>query len=281
MTTVETALNEGIKKLNHLPYPHLEAQLILSEILECNRTYLIAYPEKNLPPLLYQKYQRWIDARALGKPLAYLTGEKEFYGLLFEVNESTLIPRDDTEIIIDAALERIPSNQSSNLLDLGTGSGAIAITLKKERPTLSVTAIDYQEETLAVAKRNAKRHQLSINFLKSDWFQSIPNSMKFDFILSNPPYIDPKDHLHLTGDGLKFEPLKALISDHSGYRDLFTIIESAPQYLAPSGGWLLLEHGYQQGETLRKKLALHHYQKIETIKDYGDNERVTLGFYSQ
>ncbi|PWD82964.1 peptide chain release factor N(5)-glutamine methyltransferase [Ignatzschineria cameli] len=277
--TIADAILEGKRLLAHLPSPQFEAELLLSYLLDRNRSYLIAFPEKALSSSMIEAYRQLLMRRAAGEPFAYISGEKEFYGLQFTVNQETLIPRDDTEVIVEAALERIPITVESafSLLDLGTGSGAIALAIKKYRPDIEVTAVDYYPQTLKVAAQNAQRNNLDIEFIESNWFSALPKA-SYHLILSNPPYIDPIDP-HLEGDGVKYEPKQALIAADKGLSDLFHLIENAPLYFKESG-WLLLEHGFDQGVILREKMAQVGYQSIETRQDYGGNDRVTLGFYS-
>ncbi len=277
--TIADAILEGKRLLAHLPSPQFEAELLLSYLLDRNRSYLIAFPEKALSSSMIEAYRQLLMRRAAGEPFAYISGEKEFYGLQLTVNEETLIPRDDTEAIVEAALERIPITVESafSLLDLGTGSGAIALAIKKYRPDIEVTAVDYYPQTLKVAAQNAQRNNLDIEFIESNWFSSLPKA-SYNLILSNPPYIDPIDP-HLDGDGVKYEPKRALIAENRGLSDLFYLIDNAPFYFKDAG-WLLLEHGYDQSQILQQRMAQKGYQSIETLQDYGGNDRVTLGFYS-
>lgn len=284
MITIQSALELGQEALSKLPSPKFEAELLLSFAMNVNRSTLIAFPERILSSEAERLFQTLLARRANGEPFAYITGEKEFYGLSFIVSDETLIPRDDTEVIVDTALSLIPAistlaenQQSFNLLDLGTGTGAIALAIKSMRPDINVTALDYYEGTLNIAKQNAIRNSLDITFLQSNWFSNAPKA-HFDMIVSNPPYIDPID-THLEGDGVKFEPKRALIADNHGLSDLYHLIETAPLYFRESG-WLLLEHGYDQKEALQAKMMECGYQEIKTHQDYGANDRVTLGFYS-
>ena len=276
--TIIDAILEGKRQLADLPSPQFEAELLLAYLLERNRSYLIAFPEKTLPPTVIEQYRQLLIRRAAGEPFAYISGEKEFYGLQFTVNQETLIPRDDTEIIVEAALELIPETieQPYSLLDLGTGSGAIAMAIKKYRPDIKVTAVDYYPQTLKIAAQNAQRNNLDIELIESNWFSALPKA-SYHLILSNPPYIDPIDP-HLNGDGVKYEPKRALIAEEKGLSDLFHLIENAPHYFKDAG-WLLLEHGFDQSRILQQKMAQKGYQSIETRQDYGGNDRVTFGFY--
>lgn len=277
--TIIDAILEGKAQLAHLPSPQLEAELLLSYLLKRNRSYLIAFPETKISPTVIAQYRQLLTRRAAGEPYAYICGKKEFYGLQLTVNEETLIPRDDTEVIVEAALERIPTTVESSfsLLDLGTGSGAIALAIKKYRPDIEVTAVDYYPQTLKVAEQNAERNHLDIEFIESNWFSALPKA-SYNLILSNPPYIDSIDP-HLDGDGVKYEPKRALIAENRGLSDLFYLIDNAPFYFKDAG-WLLLEHGYDQSQILQQRMAQKGYQSIETLQDYGGNDRVTLGFYS-
>ncbi len=277
---IEEALKIGKEALSTLPSPQFETELLLSYVLKVNRSYLIAFPEKKLDEDLITQFQTLLARRKNGEPFAYIAGEREFYGLSFIVNQETLIPRDDTEVIVDAALSLIPETLDVpfSLVDLGTGSGTIALAIKSIRKELNVTAVDYYPETLKVAEQNAENNQLDVHFIQSNWFENLPLAA-FDMIVSNPPYIDPVDH-HLEGDGVKFEPKRALIADQKGLSDLYHLIETAPKYLK-SSGWLLLEHGYDQREALQAKMAEQGYIKINTLQDYGNNDRVTLGYFEK
>lgn len=275
---IEDAIKLGKDTLQALPSPQFEAELLLSYLLKVNRSYLIAFPEKTLDTTTHSQYLALLERRKKGEPFAYIAGEQEFYGLSFIVNEETLIPRDDTEVIVDQALALIPSPlmDSFSILDLGTGTGAIALAIKSIRPDTTVTALDYYKETLKIAQKNADRNNLDVNFIESNWFSNAPNH-SFNLIVSNPPYIDPID-THLEGDGIKFEPKRALTADNRGLADLFHIIENAPNYFKDAG-WLLLEHGYDQKEALQSKMIECCYNKVTTIQDFGGNDRVTMGFY--
>lgn len=277
---IEEALKMGKEALSTLPSPQFEAELLLSYLLKVNRSYLIAFPEKALHEEIQTQYEILLKRRQEGEPFAYICGEREFYGLSLKVNQETLIPRDDTEVIVDAALSLIPEKLTTpfSLIDLGTGSGTIALAIKNMRQDVDVTAVDFYAETLKIAKHNAQEHQLDIHFIESNWFVNVPQKA-FDIIVSNPPYIDPIDQ-HLDGDGIKFEPKRALIADNSGLADLYHLIETAPLHFN-NKGWLLLEHGYDQKIPLQAKMQEMGYQEIKTLQDYGGNDRVTMGYYSK
>lgn len=279
---IEEALKIGKEALSALPSPQFETELLLSYVLKVNRSYLIAFPEKKLDEALITQFQTLLARRKKGEPFAYIAGEREFYGLSFIVNQETLIPRDDTEVIVDAALSLIPEtldiDTPFSLVDLGTGSGTIALAIKSIRKDIHVTAVDYYHATLKVAQQNAQNNQLDVQFIQSNWFENLPLAA-FDMIVSNPPYIDPVDH-HLDGDGVKFEPKRALVADQKGLSDLYHLIKTAPKYFK-SSGWLLLEHGYDQREALQAKMTEQGYTQVKTIKDYGNNDRVTLGYFEK
>ncbi len=220
------------------------------------------------------RYQAGIDKLATGVPLAYLTGVQAFYGRDFVVNEHTLIPRPDTELIVDIALELIDNTNKTNLdvLELGTGTGCIAISLAKHaRTRLNITASDICAQALTVARHNAERHAASIHFVLSDWFDGMDG--QFDMIISNPPYIRSDDE-HLSN--LTYEPITALIAGRDGLDDIKIITKQARTHLR-AGGYLLIEHGYDQKQAVQQLLQQHGYQNICTKKDHGNQDRVTLG----
>jgi release factor glutamine methyltransferase len=216
-----------------------------------------------------------IKARAQGTPVAYLTGRREFYSLNLKINEHVLIPRPETELLVDTALHAIRGLSAPRILDLGTGSGAIAIAIADNHDDARIVATDCSEHALQLASENAEQHLSgNILFVRSDWYSQL-GTRKFDLIVSNPPYIDPDDP-HLQRGDLRFEPRHALISEQQGYADLITIIAQAPLYLKP-GGQIILEHGYNQGEAVRKILKENDFTAIDTLKDLNKLERLTVG----
>lgn len=230
------------------------------------------------------KFKAGIKKMQQGIPLAYLTGHQAFWSLDFKVNAHTLIPRPDTEVLVEQVLEWIESNPIANnntskrLLDLGTGSGCIAISLAHElaRSSWQVIAVDLSAEALSVAQQNATDNQVdNVKFMQSSWYEALPSDaiQRFEVIVSNPPYIDEADE-HL--QGLKAEPISALSAPNKGLADIEHIVEQAPNYLQ-QGGLLAIEHGYDQGETVRALFNANGFEAIKTAKDYGGNERVTLG----
>lgn len=254
-----------------------EAEALLMFVLNQNRAYLRAFDEQVLNDETCSLFFELIHKRSQNIPFAYITGYKEFWGLALKVTPATLIPRPDTEIMIETALKKFNRYPPSCVIDLGTGSGAIACALKKEFPSAKVIASDISLAALGIAQTNAETHQLAIEFTQSAWFENIKHH-NIDLICSNPPYIAENDP-HLQQNGLNYEPFSALVAPNQGYQDLFTIIEQAPQFLA-TNGFLMLEHGYEQGAKVRHHFAQHHYKNIETIQDYGGNERITIGQYA-
>ena len=267
------------ENLNNDPYLNakVDVHLILQSITGKSKSQILAFSETKLDEQTLEKLTALLQRRATGEPMAYILGETDFWSLNLEVSTDTLIPRPDTEVLVEQALMRIPQKEQVAILDLGTGTGAIALALadelKKRGQKSRVLGVDLMPNAVALAQRNALRNQLpQVEFCQSSWFDNVAE--KFDLIVSNPPYIDPQD-AHLTQGDVRFEPLTALVSDEEGYKDLRHIIEQAPNYLH-SSGWLLLEHGWQQGEKVRSFFDNNLWEMVATVKDYGDNERVTL-----
>ncbi|WP_273382798.1 peptide chain release factor N(5)-glutamine methyltransferase [Actinobacillus porcinus] len=267
------------ENLNNDPYLNakVDVHLILQSVTGKSKSQILAFSETELDEQTLEKLTALLQRRATGEPMAYILGETDFWSLNLEVSTDTLIPRPDTEVLVEQALMRIPQKEQVAILDLGTGTGAIALALadelKKRGQKSRVLGVDLMPNAVALAQRNALRNQLpQVEFCQSSWFDNVAE--KFDLIVSNPPYIDPQD-AHLTQGDVRFEPLTALVSDEEGYKDLRHIIEQAPNYLH-SSGWLLLEHGWQQGEKVRSFFANNLWEMVATVKDYGDNERVTL-----
>ena len=251
-----------------------EVQLLLAQVLRVNRAWLIAHADEALSPDSYALYQHYFQRRLQAEPIAYIFGEKEFYGMVFKVTPDVLIPRPDTELLVESALSRIPVNSVMHILDLGTGSGAIAISVASLRPLAHVVAVDKSEAALAVAQANAVRLGVeNISFLASDWWQQLPGDAKFDIVISNPPYIAEQD-VHLLQLG--FEPASALTAGVTGLDDLRLIIASAPNYLNRAG-YLLLEHGYNQAHAVSSLLDAAGFVGVKVECDLGGVERVSLG----
>ena len=284
----------ALKKVNYSNVPGHWVTDWLLYVLQKSPSFLITDGDYQLTESEQIQFETGIAQMQSGTPLAYLTGKQAFWSLEFEVNEHTLIPRPDTEVLVERVLGWIDNNfpidntnnSPKRLLDLGTGSGCIAISLAHELATIypkqwQVTALDFSTEALAVAKRNAQLNAVSnIQFLHSDWFSVLKGSEAtekplFDVIVSNPPYVVDNDQ-HL--DKLKAEPLSALVAPDNGLGDIKQIADQARKHLT-HGGLLAVEHGYDQGELVRQIFTDFGYDQVETIKDYGGNDRVTWGVY--
>lgn len=257
----------------------LEARLLLEHLLQHPHAWLIAHGDETLTAPQQLQLAALLQRRLNGEPIAYILGQREFYGLTFKVTTDTLIPRPDTELLVDLALAHLPANSPCCLLDMGTGTGAIAVTLAHLRPQASIIATDRSEAALAVARDNAAQHAPGrINFLASDWFSALAGQ-HFDLIVSNPPYIINTDP-HLQQGDLRFEPASALASGTDGLDDLRQIISQAPTHLNP-GGWLLVEHGYDQQPACQLLFLQAGFSQITTHCDLGGQPRVTLGRKSE
>ncbi|MBL0540048.1 peptide chain release factor N(5)-glutamine methyltransferase [Aeromonas caviae] len=258
--------------------PRADADALLCHLLDCRRSYLMTWPEHELDAAQQATLAGWLARRLNGEPIAHLIGEREFWSLPLKVSPATLIPRPDTEVLVEQALARLPGGPCA-LLDLGTGTGAIALALKSERPDADVWAVDRMPAAAALARTNSAALGLPIEVRDGSWFAPLSDAPRFAMIVSNPPYIDGMDpHLH-EGD-VRFEPRSALVAEEQGLADIRLIVTQAPAHLVP-GGWLLLEHGWDQGEAVRQLLLQQGYVQVETVRDYGDNERVTLGRLAQ
>ncbi len=251
-----------------------EVQALLQAELGVSRAYLLAHPERVLTEQELSRYQASLQRRLQGEPLAYILGEREFYGLNFKVTPATLIPRPDTELLVELALARI-SSAGARVLDLGTGSGAIALSIAHGRPDVEVMAVDASEAALSVAQENAGRLRIrNASFVLGDWFAAL-GGMRFDLIVSNPPYIAANDR-HLAQGDLRFEPACALASGADGLHDIRHIISEAGAHLA-AGGWLMLEHGYDHAAQVRALLREAGFNNIHSDKDLAGIERVSGG----
>lgn len=253
----------------------LDADCLLCAVLSCTRTYLRTWPEQELTPEQVEQAEQLAVRREQGEPVAYILGVREFWSLPLQVSPATLIPRPDTEALVEWALTLLSDKgQGQKALDLGTGTGAIALALKSEMPALSMWALEREPAALDLARRNAARLGFQVNFLASNWFAAL-NERNFQLIVSNPPYIDVADP-HLSQGDVRFEPHTALVAEEDGLADIRQIIELAPDYLAP-GGWLLLEHGWQQAEAVRELLWARGFHAVITRQDLGGQERVSGG----
>jgi release factor glutamine methyltransferase len=253
----------------------IEAQCLLQTALQVNRTYLLTHPEQSLDTHQHARYLALFERRLNGEPIAYLLGEREFYGLIFKVTPATLIPRPETELLVDLALPRIPRQGKYRVLDLGTGSGAIALSVAHARPNAEVTAVDASDAALEVAQVNARQLGLNnVRLLHSDWFSALFNE-KFDIIVSNPPYI-AADDAHLVRGDVRFEPRTALASGVDGLQDISRITAFAIDHLNDNGA-LLLEHGYNQAAQVRALLQQTGFTDVFSARDLADIERVSGG----
>jgi release factor glutamine methyltransferase len=251
----------------------IEVQMLLQSVLGVVRSYLFAYPEQALDDMQDTDYQDLLTRRLSGEPVAYLTGVREFYGLEFKVTPAALIPRPETELLIEQALQYL--TQTSRVLDLGTGSGAIALSIAHARPDIEVTAVEASQDALAVARENSQIMNVgNVRFLLSDWFAGLQGE-HFDLIISNPPYIASGD-AHLTQGDLRFEPRRALASGADGLEDIRHIIGQAKHHLNP-GGHLLLEHGYDQAVQVRLLLQRGGFVEVSSQCDLSGIERVSAG----
>lgn len=276
MECIKSAITDAIARLqNSSDSPRLDAEVLLSLTLQKNRTYLRTWPEQRLTSEQIQQFKKILIRRCQGTPIAYITGHREFWSRDFVVNDSVLIPRPDTELLIERALELIPQQQHYQLIDLGTGSGIIGITLAAERPLAGVYATDISKDALTLAKRNADHYGLNnIRFIESDWLGAF-NRAEFDLVISNPPYIDKNDP-HLSLGDVRFEPKSALIAENRGLKDIKIIVETACMHLN-NNGHLLVEHGYEQHKSVQQIFTDCHYKNIQTHLDLSGHPRVTYG----
>jgi release factor glutamine methyltransferase len=260
---------EGLLRDSGLPRP--EAEVLLRSALDCERILLVTRAREPVDPSKSRLARDWFARRRAGEPVAYITGKREFYGVALHLSPAVLIPRPETEQLVDLALERLPQRPSARVLELGTGSGAIAIALAAQRPSLKIVATDVSEAALALAKRNARSHGVAIDFVLSDWFGAIGPS-RFDLVVSNPPYVAARDP-HLERGDLPFEPHLALVGGADGLSCIRTIAAGARGCLRP-GGSLLLEHGYDQGERCVALLRDLGYREVSDFPDLAGLPRV-------
>ncbi|MDD0824510.1 peptide chain release factor N(5)-glutamine methyltransferase [Mannheimia sp. AT1] len=277
LSFAEQKLLENVEKDPYLN-AKLDANLLLQAVTKRSKSAIFAFSETELSETELAELSEKLARRTKGEPMAYILGEREFWSLPLKVSTATLIPRPDTERLVELALEeadkRLNSTEILQILDLGTGTGAIALAMASELGNKAqIVGVDYQQAAVELAQENRQNLGFSnVAFLQSDWFSALENQ-QFDLILSNPPYIDSDDENLRQGD-VRFEPLTALVADNNGLSDLQKIIEKAPLYLKPNGA-LLLEHGWQQGEKVRELFDVNLWQHIETVQDYGGNDRVT------
>lgn len=270
--TEALALSKKLEEISDSP--RLDTEIFLCHVLEKPSSYLMTWPEQELAPLQVQRFTACLQRRQKGEPVAYILGTQAFWTLELEVSTDTLIPRADTEVLVETALNLFPENTPLRIADLGTGTGAIALALASERPAWEVWGCDRITAAVDLAKRNQTRLGLpDVSFVQGNWLA--PLSGRFDMIVSNPPYIDQNDE-HLKQGDVRFEPVSALVAAEEGLSDIMHIINTAPDYLR-EGGWLLFEHGYQQAMAVRKLFCDSGYDQVQTYQDYAGNDRVTLG----
>jgi release factor glutamine methyltransferase len=272
MATIESLLNSA--ELPDSPTPRLDAELMLAHVLGKSRSYLHTWPERELDAQQLERFQAALVRRQAGEPVAYILGQQGFWSLDLEVAAHTLIPRPDTELLVETVLALLPATPA-RLLDLGTGSGAIALALASERSAWRVTGVDRITEAVALAERNRARLKLTnANFIESHWFSAL-TGQRYQLIVSNPPYIAADDR-HLAQGDVRFEPSSALVAGVDGLDDIRLIIEQAPGYLQ-AGGWLLLEHGFDQAAAVRELLGERGFSTVQSRRDLGSHERISLG----
>ncbi|PSS58178.1 peptide chain release factor N(5)-glutamine methyltransferase [Pseudomonas sp. BBP2017] len=272
MTIIASLLRAA--ELPDSPTARLDVELLLAAAIGKSRSYLHTWPERIVSSEAALVFAEYLQRRRSGEPVAYILGQQGFWNLDLEVAPHTLIPRPDTELLVETALELLPLSPV-RVLDLGTGTGAIALALASERAQWQVLAVDRVLEAVALAERNRQRLQLNnVQVRSSHWFDALKGE-RFDLIISNPPYIAAEDP-HLVAGDVRFEPSSALVAGADGLDDLRIIISQAPAHLQP-GGWLLLEHGYDQAAAVRELLAQHDFEQIESRIDLGGHERISLG----
>lgn len=275
MIDLKTVLKTAIQQLQASPTARLDAEILLAHTLKKPRSFLRAFSETFLPEPQYQFFSALLARRIQGEPIAYIIGEQEFFSLPLKVTPEVLIPRPDTELLVEKALALFPAEQAIKVCDLGTGSGAIALALARQRPHWQIVATDNNKAALQVASENAKSLNIkNVEFIASYWLQGLTQP-KFNMIVSNPPYIAADDS-ELAENVLRYEPAKALFASDNGLADLKKIAWQAQAALSPQG-WLLLEHGHRQGEAMVAYLTALHYQQVQTLQDLSGLPRVTCG----
>lgn len=272
MTIIASLLSEA--RLPDSPSARLDAELLLAAALGKPRSFLHTWPERVVSGEAAELYASYLARRRNGEPVAYILGRQGFWSLDLEVAPHTLIPRPDTELLVETALALVPA-APARVLDLGTGSGAIVLALACERPLWRLIGVDRIDDAVALAERNRVRLQLdNVEFRESHWFSTL-GAERFDLIVSNPPYIAARDP-HLDEGDVRFEPSSALVSGADGLDDIRLIVSEAPAHLN-AGGWLLLEHGYDQAAAVRELLARQGFEAVESRRDLGGHERISLG----
>ncbi|WP_455207125.1 peptide chain release factor N(5)-glutamine methyltransferase [Kaarinaea lacus] len=280
MTSIQQALTEACIQLNQLPdtSTRLEAEILLAFALKKPRAYLRTWPEQLLETHSLDQFHSLVRRRSDGEPIAYITGHREFWGLSLKVSPATLIPRAESERLVEIALEQIPAQATWHIADLGTGSGALALALGSERPRCVVTGTDISAAALAIAEENRRHLKLeNVRFIQGRWFEPL-KELRFDLVVSNPPYIASNDP-HLQEGDLRFEPIEALSSGPDGLEAIRKIVSSATIHLNPEG-WLMLEHGYDQGDVVTNLFRENGFHHVVCHRDYAERERATVGQYA-
>lgn len=277
MIDIKQALSHAMAVLSpNSPSARLDAEILLAHALGTSRAFLYTHPEMNLQDVQKEAYQQLLTSRCEGLPIAYLTGSREFWSLPLRVDKNTLIPRPETELLVELTLSLLQDSSEVSILDLGTGSGAIALAIASERPDWEVLACDVSQAAVEMARYNASNLGLSnVEIYCSDWFTSIPEQ-KFHVIVSNPPYIAEGDP-HLKQGDVRFEPQQALISGEDGLESLTYLVKHSYNRLLP-GGLLLLEHGFSQKHAVPLLLSQYGYQQIQCWQDYQGLDRASGGW---
>ncbi len=271
---VRDLLAKAVKSMAGIESARLDAEILLASSMNIDRTSLYAYPEREVPDQAVTHFDFLLSRRNQHYPVAYLIGSKEFWSLKFKVDRNTLIPRPETECLVETALEFIPENQTYKILDLGTGSGAIALAIARERPETNVLAIDLSEEVLQISRDNAREHDIAnVEFLRSDWFSELQNK-QFNMIVCNPPYVESSDSGFTSGE-IRHEPRLALDGGQHGMQVITYLIPAARKFLKPKGQ-LILEHGKQQAKDIRDLFTASRYQEIYTRQDYAGLDRLSF-----
>jgi release factor glutamine methyltransferase len=270
---ISAAIQYGRATLSHGDSPEVDTTALLCHVLQCQSSFLHAWSDNALTAQQQQQFEKIIAQRLTGMPIAHIIGTRGFWSLDLKVTPATLIPRPDTELLVTLALEKIQPGMT--MIDLGTGTGAVGLSLAIEQPEVSVYASDYSWDALQIAQHNAAiNHVNNVQFIQTDWLQACQASV-FDLVVSNPPYIVEGDPHLIEGD-VQFEPISALTSGEDGLNDIRAIVAQAKKSLKV-GGWLMIEHGYDQAESVRQLYRQHHFSNISSHKDYGNNDRVVIG----
>ncbi|QOL24521.1 peptide chain release factor N(5)-glutamine methyltransferase [Thalassotalea sp. LPB0316] len=275
--TVKQLIGQASQLLNDKSdSQQLDCQILLCYVLAKPKSYLLTWPDAELTSEQLATFSRLFERRLAGEPIAYIVGEQEFWSLPLKVSSATLIPRPDTETLVELVLNHHQA-EVLNVLDLGTGTGAIALALASEQSQWQIEAVDFNCDAVALANENKINNDLTnVEIYQSDWFSNVNGT--FDVIVSNPPYIDEQDP-HLSQGDVRYEPSSALVAPEQGLKDLRHIIDNARKYFKATGGWLYLEHGYDQAEQVRALLKAYGYQAPKTQKDLGDNPRITYASF--